>query len=150
MDKTFLLTQLATKLQTAANQAVRFADEAQGEARSGAPRAVNLAKATKDRALAAIAAVEAVSGFKPRPFRKSEPIAVGSLVEIEDGETGKTLFLAPAGAGEELSGPDGDGLFYVVSPQSPLGRAMLGKRVGDVVETMIRGEVAEWTITFAE
>lgn len=150
MDKTFLVTQLATKLQSSANQAVRFADEAQGEARSGAPRAVNLAKATKDRALAAMAAVEAVSAFKPRPFRKSEPIGLGALVEIEDGATGKTLFLAPAGAGEELSGPDGDGLFYVVSPQSPLGRAMLGKRVGDVVETMIQGELTEWTITFAE
>lgn len=150
MDKIYLLEQLTTKLEAAAGQAVRFAAEAQNEAQTGAGRAVNLAKATKDRALAAQAALAAVNGFKPRAFRRNEPIGVGALVEVEDGETGKTLFLAPAGAGEELTGPGGDGVFFVVSPAAPLGKALLGKRVGDVVETMIRGELTEWTITFAE
>ena len=42
----------------------------------------------------------------------------------------------------------GDGFFHVVTPQAPLGKALLGKRVGDVIETMVKGELTEWTITF--
>ena len=40
----------------------------------------------------------------PEPLRRGEPVKLGALVEIEDGETGKTLFLAPVGAGMELTG----------------------------------------------
>jgi transcription elongation GreA/GreB family factor len=53
------------------------------------------------------------------------------------------------GAGEELSGPGGDGIFQVVTPTSPFGRAVMGKRVGDTIEVMVRGEPTEWTITYA-
>ena len=148
MDKTFLVTQLTEKLQVAANHATRFADEARVEAKTGASRAVNLAKGTRERATTALADLAAVSAFKPLPPKKGAPIGLGALVEIEGDETGKTVFLAPAGAGEELLGPGGDGFFLVVTPNSPLGRALLGKRVGDVVETMVNGEVAEWSITF--
>jgi transcription elongation GreA/GreB family factor len=37
----------------------------------------------------------------------------------------------------------------VVTPASPLGRGLLGKKVGDVVEVMVKGELAEWEITYA-
>ena len=73
----------------------------------------------------------------------------GALVELEDGEGGKTLFMAPAGAGEELTGPGGDGFLHVVTPGSPIGKGLLGKKVGDVVEVMVKGELAEWDIVFA-
>jgi transcription elongation GreA/GreB family factor len=36
----------------------------------------------------------------------------------------------------------------VVTPQSPVGRAVLGRRVGDTVEVTVQGEPREWTITF--
>lgn len=148
MDKTFLVQQLHAKLDAVFKQAARFAAETRTEAKSGADRAVNLAKATTTRCATAIEATFALESFRAKPLKPRDPVALGAVVEIEDGQAGKTLFIAPAGAGEELTGPDGDGLFYVVTPQAPLGRALMGKRVGDVIETMVKGELTEWTITF--
>jgi transcription elongation GreA/GreB family factor len=82
-------------------------------------------------------------------MKRGETISLGAIVEVENGEAGRTLFLAPVGAGEELTGPDGDGIFQVVTPVSPFGKALLGKRVGDIVEVMVAGDLQEWTVTYA-
>ena len=68
-------------------------------------------------------------------------------MEDEEGH-GQTLFLAPVGAGEELIGPGGDGFFTVVTPKSPIGSAVLGKREGDGASARIRGELREWTVVW--
>ncbi len=149
MDKTFLVEQLSTKIRAATSLALRSADDARADAKSGAARAVNLARGTLARTEAARAQLDALDAFRPKPLRRGEPIGLGAIVEIEDGDAGKTLFLAPVGAGEELTGPDGDGFFQVVTPVSPAGKALLGKRVGDVIEIPMRGDITEWTITFA-
>jgi transcription elongation GreA/GreB family factor len=150
MDKAFLTAQLAAKLKGLYDQALRANEDARQDARSGAPRAVNLAAATKTRLEAAEAAWAAVADFKPGKMKKGDRIGLGALVELEDGEGGKTLFLAPAGAGEELTGPGGDGFLHVVTPGSPLGKGLMGKKVGDCVDVMVKGEVSEWDIVFAE
>ena len=149
MDKIALIAQLAEKLKAATDHALRFAEEARVEAKTGAPRAVNLAAATRTRLEAAQAAFAAVADFEAQPMKKGERIGLGAIVEVEDGEGGKTLFLAPAGAGEELTGPDGDGFLSVVTPGSPFGRALMGKRVGDVIEVTVAGELTEWDIVYA-
>lgn len=149
MDKAFLASQLAGKLKQVYEQALRSAEDARVDAKTGAPRAVNLAAATRNRLEAAQSAWAAVADFKPAALTKGERIKLGALVEVEDGEGGKTLFLAPAGAGEELEGPGGDGFFQVVTPGSPLGKGLMGKKVGDVVEVMVKGELTEWDITWA-
>lgn len=149
MDKHFLAVQLATKLRAIYEQALRYLEDARVDAKSGAPRAVNIAQAAKQRLESAEAAWAASADFKPVPMKKGQRIGLGSLVEVEDGDTGKTLFVAPSGAGEELTGPDGDGFLHVVTPGSPLGKALVGRVVGDVVEVMVKGELAEWEITWA-
>ncbi len=149
MDKTFLVEQLGEKLRAAVQRTHRSVTEAREDARSGAARAVNIARAHGERSAQAREALDALDSFRARPLQRGERIGLGAVVEIEDGEAGRTLFLAPVGAGEELTGPDGDGLFQVVTPVSPFGRAVMGKRVGDVVEVTLQGELTEWTITFA-
>jgi transcription elongation GreA/GreB family factor len=149
MDKAALVRQLEEKLKALVDQARRFCEETKTEAKTGASRAVNLHKATSTRVEAAHAAWEAVASFHPKALPRGAAIGLGSIVELESGEGGKTLFIAPAGAGEELSGPGGDGYLHVVTPVSPLGRALLGKKVGDAVEVMIKGELAEWDIVYA-
>jgi transcription elongation GreA/GreB family factor len=149
MDKLFLTNQLADKLKKTWQQAARADEDACLDAKTGAPRAMNLAAATRNRLDAAQSAWMAVADFKPAPLRKGERIGLGAVVEVEDGEGGKTLFVAPAGAGEELTGPGGDGFLNVVTPGSPLGKGLLGKKVGDVVEVMVKGELTEWDITWA-
>jgi transcription elongation GreA/GreB family factor len=149
MDKTFLLEQLSARLRATVQHTLRAALEAGEEARTGANRAVNLARGQSLRTAAAKDALEALESFRVKPLRKGEAIGLGAVVELEDGTAGRTLFLAPAGAGEELTGPDGDGIFQVVTPVSPFGKAMLGKRVGDVVEVAVAGDTQEWTIVYA-
>lgn len=90
-----------------------------------------------------------LSTFTVRPLGRGELIGVGAVVELENEEGGRTVFIAPAGAGQELTGPGGDGFFQVVTPLSPMGRALMGKRVGDTIDFTVQGEVVEWTIVYA-
>lgn len=100
------------------------------------------------------AAVSALMQLKddevPRYSRRT-PVGLGALVDVavedEDGEGGeRTFFVLPAGAGSELTGPGGDGYLSVITPVSPVGRALMGKRVGETVEVQIQGEARVWTI----
>jgi len=88
--------------------------------------------------------------FRPGPLAQTAPIGVGAIVEIEDADTGegRTFFLAPVGAGITLTGPGGDGHLSVVTPVSPIGRAVLGKKSGDVVDITVDGDIREWSITY--
>ncbi|MGQ0504997.1 MAG: GreA/GreB family elongation factor [Myxococcaceae bacterium] len=148
MDKTFLLEQLGDQLRESLAFVHKATTEAKQDAKTGAPRAVNMAKGTAMRELEAKAALDALETFRPRALKNTDPIGLGAIVEVEDGEAGKTLFLAPVGAGCELTGPGGDGYFQVVTPVSPFGKALMGKRVGDVIEVTVKGELTEWEVTF--
>lgn len=162
MDKEDLLRQLTAQLRrTAAG-----ASEAAGEAAEGARAAADptdrqsdagsavelarMARAQDQRRRRALGELEALASFHPRPLPESAPVSVGAIVEIEDEESGegRTFFLAPAGAGATLLGPGGDGHLTAVTPSSPVGRAVLGRRVGDVIDVTINGEVREWTVSW--
>jgi transcription elongation GreA/GreB family factor len=80
------------------------------------------------------ASIAEVGGMPVRAFG-DEPAALGALVTVDDEGDESTLLLAPAGGGARLA----DGAVQVVTPQSPLGRAVLGKRPGDEVEVVLAG-----------
>lgn len=67
-----------------------------------------------------------------RRFKEADPIGVSALVTVED-EDGKTsrYLLAPAGGGLRVSLNRVE--IIVVTPASPLGRALIGKSAGDEV-----------------
>lgn len=161
MDKQFLVDQLMDQLRTSARVAADARRSAADEARDGATAAEkredarkaiefgSLARAQDRRAHKANAELDALAQFRPQPWPSARPIALGALVEIEDeDQSGRTFFLAPVGAGMTLNGPGGDGIFSVVTPSSPIGRAVLGRRTGDVVDVTVDGDVREWTITW--
>jgi transcription elongation GreA/GreB family factor len=62
-----------------------------------------------------------------------QPIALGALITLSPA-TGpsRRYFLGPRAGGLEV--PDGDGSVLLITPASPLGRQLLGKKVGDQVE----------------
>jgi transcription elongation GreA/GreB family factor len=160
MDKQFLVSQLCSRLRASAEVARRAERAAAEEARDGATAAekrenaqVNqenssLARGQGQRADKALGELSALLEFRPTHLSPKSPIVLGAIVEVEDGDTGRTFFLAPVGAGLQLSGPGGDGFLSVVTPLSPIGRAVMGHRVGDTVEVLVQGEPREWTITF--
>ena len=92
----------------------------------------------------------AANGLKRRPA--DAKVGLGAMVDvlIEDVGAGtseeRTLFILPVGAGAELVGPGGDGFISVVTPASPVGRALQGGSVGDTFETAFGGDEREWTI----
>ena len=79
-----------------------------------------------------------IAGVTAMPLKDFEarPAALGAVVTVdEDGEE-STLLLAPGGGGARLAG----GAVQVVTPASPLGRAVLGKRAGDEAEVVVAGK----------
>ncbi len=162
MDKAALVVQLVDHLRSSAATARTLRDDAAVEAREGPTPAEKredaraaieqgaMARAQDKRLRAAEAAVEELIAFRPPAWRANAPIGTGALVEIEDEDSGegRTFFLAPTGAGVTLVGPGGNGFLSVVTPASPIGRAVFGRRQGDVVDVMIDGRERSWTIAW--
>ena len=84
---------------------------------------VNLAQATPVEALAAGA-----------------PCSVGAIVEVEfeEGQQ-ETYWLAPAGGGTRLARDT----IQVLTPMSPLGRALIGNSTGESCEAQLGGRLRE-------
>jgi transcription elongation GreA/GreB family factor len=160
MDKKFLVEQLSERLREASQVARKASQAAADQARDGATPAEKredartalefgaLAKGQKERADRLAAELGTLAIFNPKDLSPQSPISLGAIVEVEDGDLGRTFFLAPVGAGVELTGPGGDGFLSVVTPVSPIGKAVLGRKVGDSVEVTIKNEPREWTITY--
>lgn len=160
MDKKFLVDQLADKLRASLVVARQAEQAAAEEARDGATASEkrenarvsqeygSLARGQGQRADKTLAELSQLLDFRPQRLSSKSPITLGAIVEVEDEVLGRTFFLAPVGAGIELSGPGGDGFLSVVTPVSPIGKAVLGRRVGDSVEVTVQGEPREWTITY--
>ncbi len=83
-----------------------------------------------------------VAAFGLRDFDEQTPLALSAVVTVEDDEGEVTLFIAPHGGGVKLAG----GRVGVVTPRSPLGLALLGKRAGDDIEVVVEGKKRERTI----
>jgi transcription elongation GreA/GreB family factor len=161
VDKLALVSQLAERLRASARIAEDASDAAAEEARDGATPGEKredsrtalefsrMARAQALRAAQARADVATLESFRPEAFARGARIGLGALVEVEDENgQGLTFFLAPVGAGEELTGPGGDGFFTVVTPASPIGSAVMGRHEGASVSTRIRGELREWTVVW--
>lgn len=75
---------------------------------------------------------------RPLPdFSATDAIALGALLQLESAGRRTWYFLGPRAGGMEVSWDGRD--ILVLTPQSPLGRELLGKRVADVVNTPGRG-----------
>lgn len=80
--------------------------------------------------------IRAVALMPARGFGPADIIEPGALVTLVDDDGRRTMYLlAPAGGGEKLA--SGEGEVLVLTPQSPLGAALAGKRCGDAVEVAL-------------
>lgn len=85
-----------------------------------------------------------VEGLKMRGFGADDPIALSAVVDFEreDGLQQRVL-LVPGGGGLILKG---DPAIHTITPETPLGRALLGKRAGDDFTLQIQGRAQEYEI----
>lgn len=77
-----------------------------------------------------------------RDFAVSEPIGLGALVSLNDGSR---YFIGPRAGGTEIEVKGGS--VMVITPQSPLGRELVGRRQGDRVALTLGGRRTELAIT---
>ena len=96
-----------------------------------------LARGQAMRAEALLEQIE-VLRFTPLPrVGEDDPIATGALVGLDSEHGARCLFLLPHGGGTEVR--VGATLVCVVTPASPMGRALMGRSVGDELELRVRG-----------
>ncbi len=92
------------------------------------------------------AGVGLVRGLEVRALGEGARVALGALVSIEDDDGPKRVLLAPYGGGRKLAG----GAVQVVTPQAPLGRALIGKRADDELEVVLGGKTRALAVTAVE
>lgn len=138
----------------AADAAQTFATESEKKEDSRAMLEFSsVAKGHILRAQGARDALAQIDHFEKQPqakFSRKTPIALGAMVDVQmetdEGSEERTFYLLPLGAGTELNGPGGDGFVSVITPQSPIGKQLLGKRVGESFDMTVRGDAYEWHV----
>ena len=86
----------------------------------------------------------AVRQTKIERFGEDDAIAPSALVEVEHNDKHQLLFLMPGGGGLTLS-QDGKSV-NVISPNSPLGQALIGAKAGDDAVITVGARVQEYEI----
>lgn len=92
------------------------------------------------------AAVTELEAMPIRTFAEDQPAALTALITVEEEDETRRFFLAPHGGGTTLA----SGEVQVVTPKSPLGRGLLGKRAGDSSEVSIAGKTRDLEIVRVE
>lgn len=152
IDKQALRAELVAKLEAAlatarAAHAAAVAGATDDEARPENDKDTRgleqsyLARGQAQRVAELEAAVAEVAKLALRTFGARDPVAAGALVTVDEDGTEHRFFLVPHGGGTVV----GDGV-QVVTPSSPLGRALLGKRVDDDVEVHVPGKARSFAI----
>lgn len=88
------------------------------------------------------AAVAAVASMPTTPAGDEARASVGALVVASERAESFAFYVCPEGGGERLAG----GQVQVVTPRSPLGRALVGLEVDDDVEVVLAGRTRHLTI----
>lgn len=150
MQKSLLRTAILTRLRQELATQSTAAEMARDEAISEESRAENkwdthsqeaayLAEGQAKLAGEIGASIKLYTALPLPAFGAGDAIAIGALVAVAPAAGGKpaSYFVGPRAGGMELK-LDGREIL-VLTPQSPLGRQLLGKRVGDEIKTTGRG-----------
>lgn len=140
MPKTELLARIVAQLREELARLASAALASHADATDGENKAENkydtrglessyLAHGQSKAALEAADAVTQFTTLAVRDFGAGEAIALGALVRLEDGSR---YFVGPRAGGTEVT-CDG-ATVMVITPSSPLGRQLVGRRQGDMLE----------------
>jgi Transcription elongation factor, GreA/GreB, C-term len=100
-------------------------------------------------------AAKVLAGLELKDIGKTTPICASAVITLEDDDGTRTMFfMAPHGGGVRLeldaepsTTSSGRSLsVQVVTPQSPLGKALLGRAHGDVIELRGKSGLREMSI----
>jgi transcription elongation GreA/GreB family factor len=104
-----------------------------------------IAQGQANRAQEIRAALESYRTLPLTPFDDDTPIRLTALVTLEDSEgCTRRFFLGPLSGGMKII--DGNSEIVVITPASPLGRGLLGRKTGDEVQAGDASTAASFTI----
>jgi transcription elongation GreA/GreB family factor len=155
IDKSSLRTQVISLLRAEVSSQTRAAQLARDEATHEESRAENkydthsqeaayLAEGQAKLAAEIDAGIALYAALPLPAFTAADQVALGAVVELRMNENSTWYFLGPRGGGLELSA--GGKTILVLTPSSPLGRQLLGRRVGDSVYPPGRGATVAYRI----
>jgi transcription elongation GreA/GreB family factor len=84
-------------------------------------------------------AIADFEGLAARKFAADDAIAVGALVELEMSGEKNFYFLGPRAGGTEIIHDKKE--ILVITPQSPLGEQLIGKKFGEALKLKLGKEV---------
>lgn len=96
-----------------------------------------LARGQSKQAAELEAAIAEYQKLAVKKFAPGEAIAVGALVELQHSGESSLYFVGPRAGGTEIVHDRKE--ILVITPQSPLGEALLGKKSGDTPQLTFGG-----------
>ena len=96
-----------------------------------------LARGQSRQAAELEAAIAEFEKLRVKKFGADDPIGLGALVELENGGENFFYFIGPRAGGTEVLHDKKE--ILVITPQSPLGEQLLGKKQGDRPQLTLGG-----------
>jgi hypothetical protein len=159
MNKRALIKQIVAKLTAELELYFRAAHAAHAEATHEQNKAENkydtrgleasyLARGQSRQALEVKAAIAAFDELEIRRFGAGEAIELGALVELEQSGERTLYFIGPKAGGTEVIHEKRE--ILVITPQSPLGEQLLGKKQGERLQLSLVGVRGQYRVVFVE
>ena len=156
MNKRALIKKIVARLTDELEVYFRAAQASRAEATHEQSKAENkydtrgleasyLARGQSRQAAEIQAAIAAFEKLDARQFGAGEPIDVGAFVELAfDGEK-TAYFIGPRAGGMELLHEKRE--VTVITPQSPLGEQLVGRKQGDILKLKLAGAQNQYAVT---
>ncbi|MEO5802537.1 MAG: GreA/GreB family elongation factor [Verrucomicrobiota bacterium] len=103
-----------------------------------------LARGQSKQAAEIMQAMEQFEKMSVREFGSEDPIDLGALVELETQRERSFYFFGPRAGGTEITHQKKEVL--VITPQSPLGQQLIGKKQGDKLQMQIGGSRNDYRV----
>lgn len=110
--------------------------------------AAYLARGQSRQAAEIETAITEFEKLNPKTFAPSDPIDVGALVALENRSEKSYYFLGPRAGGTEVKHEKKE--ILVITPQSPLGEQLLGKKEGDRLMLTLGGTKDSYRVISVE
>lgn len=107
--------------------------------------AAYLARGQSKQALELEQAIIQFEKLRPRAFGKSDGIETGAVVELQSGREKDLYFVGPRAGGTEVMFENREVL--VITPESPLGSQLAGRKQGDKCELDMGGRKQNYTVS---
>ena len=159
MNKRAIIEQIIAALTVELEGYTRSARAAHAEATDEQSKAENkydtrgleasyLARGQSKQAAEIEAAIAAFEKLDAQACGPGEPIDLGALVELESSGERTLYLIGPKAGGTEVTHQKREVL--VITPQSPLGEELMGRKQGDVLQLNIAGARNQYRVTRVE